>query len=94
MIMAKKIIELTNEKGYLKRYLVNEEDVSEAEEIGLDVGVPDLDQLDWEAMKVELSNQLYRSGLFTIQDIRAKESGISSALRFVFLRKITDLYKE
>lgn len=85
-----------NNKGLWKRYLV-EDDVeshSEAEEIGLDIGVPDLEQLDWEALKVELNNKLHASGLFTIEDLKRRESGITSIIIGIFKKPIINLYKE
>lgn len=89
-----KIIELTDEDGYKRRYLVNEDDKDNAAEVGLDVGVPDLNQLDWEGIKRDLHNQLFDKRLFTIEDVRRQELGITTALRSVFLRNITNLYKE
>ena len=90
-----KIIKVTDSDGKNKRYAINDDDnPEEAVDIGINVGVPDLDRIDWQAASTELNNKLDDMGLLTIDDVAQKEGALSSAILFVFKRKIVKLYKE
>lgn len=88
------IVNIIDERGWKRRFLVSEEvDIDDAQEIGLDIGVPDIGVLDWDELAKELNNKLFDSGLFTWDDIRANETGLTPILRSVFLERLIHLYK-
>lgn len=89
------IVEITDGDGRNMRYAINDDDnPEEASEIGINVGVPDLNRIDWQEASIELHNKLNDMGLCTIDDVAQKEGALSSAILFVFKRKIVKLYKE
>ena len=90
-----KTIKIVDDSGKNMRYAINDDDnPEEATEIGINIGVPDLDRIDWQEASIELNNKLDEMGLFTIDDVVQREGALSSAILFIFKRKIVRLYKE
>ena len=88
------IVQTVDDSGRKRRYAINDDDdPRDAEEIGIDVGVPDPDQIDWESASIELSNVLYDMGLFTMDDVATKEGALPGAVLSVFKRRMLKLYK-
>lgn len=88
------VVKINEENGRKMRYAINDEDDAEdAESIGINVGVPDLDEIDWESAVTELSNALFDMGLFTMDDIIAKDGALVNAVLSVFKRKVVKLYR-
>jgi hypothetical protein len=58
------------------------------------MGVPDLDQIDWEQAVTELHNKLYDVGLFTMDDITTREGMLSAVITATLKSKIVRLYVE
>lgn len=79
--------------GYTRASLVRDGDPDEAAESGIPVSPPDLDQIDWEEVKRDLSNNLVRKGLFTYEDMQKAQNGIRSAVILALHKKVVDLYK-
>ena len=89
------IVKVVDSDGRNMRYAINDYDnPEEASEIGINVGVPDLSRIDWQEASIELYNKLDSMGLYTIDDVAQKEGALSSAILFIFKRKIVRLYKE
>lgn len=79
--------------GYTRASLVRDGDPDEAAEAGVPIEPPDLDQINWEEVKRDLSNNLVRKGLFTYKDMRNAQNGIRSAVILALHKKVVDLYK-
>lgn len=88
------IIELVDEDGFKRRYAVNDdEDLENVEEVGVDVGVPDLSSIDWDGLHREIHNRLYDLGIFTPDDILARGDGITTTLKIVLGKAIIRCYR-
>jgi hypothetical protein len=79
-----------DENGYLKRTLVKESDSDEMAKYGVPAGPPDIDELDWRAIKREVNNVLVSSGLFNWQDVMTGE-GFTPVAK-VLVRHLKELY--
>lgn len=87
------IIETVDDGGFKRRYAINEDDdPNEAVDIGIDVGVPDLSQIDWDALHLEIHNALYDAQLFDRDDILRSGSRVSSIVKVAVTRKLINLY--
>lgn len=90
-----KYVEVVDGQGRKMRYALNDDDdPKDAAEIGINVGVPDLDRIDWEATVTKLHNLLYDRKLFTIDDIAREENALSGVIFSTFKQEIVALYKE
>ena len=81
----------TDEQGRKQAYYVNEY-MSDPTE-GIPVNVPRVEDLDWDAIKLEIHNSLVENGLFTWDDVQKRQTAITSILRATLLRKIIALYR-
>ena len=94
------MIEIVDERGRKMRYKMSDEadDVAytneEIAEMGVEVGVPDLDQIDWDKAVTDLHNKLYATHLFTMDDIASREGLLSAVILSIFKAKIANLYIE
>ena len=94
------MIEIVDERGRKQRYQMSDEDSDivyteeEIADLGVSMGVPDLDQVDWEQAVTELHNLLYDRGLFTMDDVTAREGLLSAVVLAVLKGKIVRLYKQ
>lgn len=87
------IVELKDELGRKRRFALEDgDDPAEAAEIGIDVGVPDLTKIDWEAVMVEISNRLYDRGAFTPEDLSRSGNVISGTVTSIIGKQIIKLY--
>jgi len=84
----------TDTHGYRRRALVCDTDPDDAApEIGVPAGIPDLDTLDWDAIKRDLHNHLTDQGLITWKDVQDSTNGITSAVLAVMRKRLILLYK-
>lgn len=94
------MIEIVDDQGRKRRYQMSDEgsDVEytedEVEQLGVYMGVPDLNQIDWQEAVTELHNKLYDVGLFTMDDILAREGMLAIVITAVLQKKIVSLYSE
>jgi hypothetical protein len=49
--------------------------------------------LDWEEIKKDLHNRLVNARLLTWADVQRQQTGLTSALRAVFLQRLNALYR-
>lgn len=84
----------TDSNGRMKRVLVKDEDPDEMAEFGVPFGPPDLDQLDWETIKTEINNSLYKAGLYKWEDVLRlqNQQGLIGAVN-ILKRHLVALYK-
>lgn len=88
-----KKVEWTDEKGFKRGSLLREQDPEVLRESGVPIGPPNLDEVDWEGVKRDLHNRLYELGLFTWEDVVAKQNGVTSAILSAFRKRIVTLYR-
>lgn len=94
------MIEIVDERGRIMRYQMSDEDsdidytAEEIAAIGVYTGVPDLDQVDWDETVTKLHNTLYKLGLFTMDDLLAREGILSTAITASLKSSIVKLYSE
>lgn len=92
------MIEIVDERGRKQRYQMSDEGSNvaytkeEIADIGVSMGVPDLDQIDWEAAVTELHNRLFDTKLFTMDDVTTREGLLSAVVLAVLKAKIVKLY--
>lgn len=55
---------------YLRRVLLRDEDSDDMAAFGLPVGPPDIELVDWEAIKREINNYLVRNNVKTHMDMQ------------------------
>lgn len=84
----------TDQEGYLRTRLVRDNDPDEAAPLGIPCDPPDLDQIDWPAVKRDLHNLLAARGLFTLSDIQRTQSNLRSAILDVTFRRLLALYTD
>lgn len=94
------MIEIVDERDRKMRYKMSDEEtdiaytVEEIAEIGVNIGVPDLDRIDWEKAVTDLHNKLYDTHLFTMDDITSKEGLLSAVILSTFMARIANLYSK
>ena len=87
------IVETVDKIGRKRRYMLDDDDNPEdAAEIGIDIGVPDLSQIDWNKLMVEVSNALYDKGVFTPDDIRRVGNAVTGVATSIVGKAIIKLY--
>ena len=79
--------------GYLRRTLVKDTDGDEMAEYGVPAGPPDVERLDWEAIKREINNILVSEGLLGWMEVNKSKLGLRVATN-VLARHLNMLYKE
>jgi hypothetical protein len=81
-----------DEKNRLRRSLIRDEDGPEMAPYGIPVGPPDVDRLDWHAIKEEVAQALLGQEIYTWRDAQAHPDGITAAIN-VLKRHLIQLYK-
>jgi len=59
---------------------------------GLSLDPPDVWNIDWNAVKLDLHNELVNRGLLTHADVVKQQSGVSGAVLSALRRRILTLY--
>jgi len=83
----------TDNNGFKKIVMLRDSDPDSMARAGIPVSLP-ADDLDWGAIKRDLNNILIDRGLFTLDDVKASNNGLRSAIMYALLRKLTRAYKE
>jgi len=88
-----RLVKWTDKRGYKHRSLVRDDDPDEMGPQGILQDPPSLDELDWEAIKMDLHNNLVDIGLISwrnVQEVRGLRGAILSAMK----RRLVYLYRE
>ena len=88
-----RLVKWRDSQGRNRRSLVRANDPDSLAPRGIPQDPPDLDLLDWDAIKRDLFNALQARGLRTIEDVEAQSNGLTGALRSVFNRRLLALYR-
>lgn len=87
-------VEWVDSYGYRRASLLRDDDPDEIRESGVLVGPPNLDRLDWDEIKRDLHNELFKRGLFTWHDVQARQTGVKGAVLAVLRKRVAMLYRE
>lgn len=60
---------------------------------GIPLDPPDVRELNWEAIKTELHNELLQRGLTTLDDVKRAQNGVTSTVTKILKRHIVLLYR-
>lgn len=91
-----KKVEWTDGKGYMRGAFIRDEDGPERASYGIQVAPPDVDVIDWDAVKRDLHNELYRRGILTWEDLMGAPGGgnvLSAISSLVLDRRVRDLLR-
>jgi hypothetical protein len=90
-----KLVTWTDDDGYRRRaYIRNGDREDRAPTLGVPADIPDLSTLDWQAIQRDLHNLLTDRGLVTWADVQMSQNGIHSAVRTIFVKPLTQLYRQ
>lgn len=67
----------TDDEGYKRRYLVRDTDSDVDARAGIPAGPPDLDVIDWHALKREINNRLADAEIFDIDALLRSPQGLN-----------------
>lgn len=81
-----------DDRGYLRRSMVKNDDPDDMARFGVPAGPPDLNQIDWEDVVRQMNNALVEAGLNTWLDVQRSQVGVQVATTVV-KRYLIDLYR-
>lgn len=87
-----KTVEWTDDHGRKRARLVR--DLLDDPREGIPIEPPDVDRIDWEAVKTALHNQLMDRGLLDAKDVHAHPGEFTGAIFAALRRPLLDLYRE
>lgn len=88
-----RLVQWTDRHGYKHRSLVRDDDPDEMASQGILQDPPNLDELDWEAIKRDIHNRLVDAGLVSWRDVQEKR-GLRGAILSSMKRELIQLYRE
>ena len=88
-----RLVQWTDKHGYKHRSLVRDDDPDEMASQGILQDPPNLDELDWEAIKRDIHNRLVDAGLISWRDVQEKR-GLRGAILSSMKRELILLYRE
>jgi hypothetical protein len=86
-----RIVNFTDEKGYLRTSLIKDEDPDSMAKYGIPVEIPDLEALDWDGFKRDLHNSLTQAEFYTLEDVMKSGQAFAPAMT-VLKRYLTEVY--
>jgi hypothetical protein len=89
-----RLVHWIDKDGYDHQSLVRDKDPDSAAPKGIRQDPPDMNQVDWEAVKLELHNALIANGLITWKDVQLKGNGVTGVILAVLRRRLVELYRE
>lgn len=81
-----------DKNGYLRRVLLRDEDSDDMAAFGLPVGPPDIELMDWEALKKQVNNYLVQYKVNTRTDLQRVSA--LDALAAMFKREVDRVFRE
>lgn len=86
-----RIIQKIDENGYKHLYYIKDIDLDTAK--GIPADPPNINELDWDAIKREIHNALIDARLIQLQNIRRSNSGLDNILLKPIKRRLIELYR-
>lgn len=87
-----RVVKWTDENGWVHRSQIRDSDPDSAAKKGIPRDPPDVNQIDWEAVKRDLHNLLADRGLINLADVRSKGEHLRSAAQSVLYERLIALY--
>ena len=78
--------------GYLRRVLLRDEDDESMAQYGIPCGPPDIESIDWEAIKREINNHLVRSNVTTRTELQRTKS--LETIAVIVKRHVDSMFRE
>lgn len=88
-----RLVRWYDQDGYLRQSYVRDQDPDSMGPSGVFHEPPDIRQLDWDDIVLELHNLLVKRNLVTWNDLQSQQNGVSSAIQSVLKRRIVALYR-
>lgn len=88
-----RLIRYENVDGYLYQAWIPENSPASDAEKGVPYNPPDVNRLDWDAIKRELNNLLVKRDIITLKDVDVS-GALSGTILSVIQPKLIELYKE
>ena len=88
-----KRVEWTDEKGWKRARLVQDEILQPVDE-GVPLEPPDIERMDWNGIKRDLHNELFVRGLIDWQAVQQSRDGLTAAILAAIRRPLQNLYRE
>lgn len=91
-----KLVRWTDERGFYQLSWLRDEDPDDLAPSGLPAQRPDVELLDWEAIKRDLHNALIKNGLLSEKDLRAgnAQERLKGAILSAMRRQVISIYRE
>jgi hypothetical protein len=87
-----KAVVYKDKHGYLRRVLIRDDDGLDMAEYGLPAGPPDVELIDWEAVKRDINNILVQGEVFNYTDLQSKR--MLDSVAAVVKKQIARIYRE
>lgn len=87
-----KAVVYKDKHGYLRRVLIRDDDGLDMAEYGLPAGPPDVELIDWEAVKRDINNILVQGEVYDYATLQRKH--MLDAVAAVVKKQIARLYRE
>lgn len=90
-----KLVKWTDERGRNHEALVREKDTEQDAKEGRGVSrdPPDVDLLDWDAIKRDLHNKLLATGVTSLAEVHKQQTGLRSAVTSAIVPKLLELFR-
>lgn len=73
--------------------LLRDTDPDSAAATGIQLGPPDLDELDFEEVKREINDAMVRDGVLSIKDLSRQPNAVTKAVRDSMVHRVVALLK-
>jgi hypothetical protein len=83
-----------DENGYKRCSEVRDNDPDSLAKSGIPCDPPNIEEIDWDAVKRDLHNLLLERGLTSWQEINRSQGHIKSAIQDVLYRRLIALYRQ
>jgi hypothetical protein len=88
-----KRIKWADENGLIWASLIRDSDPDRVAPDGILCGPPDINDLDWNAIKRDLHTHLIDNNLLTWADVQVSQNGIQRAILAVLRKRLIALYR-
>ncbi len=88
-----RLVEYRDSKNRKRWAYIRDSDPDDMAPHGIPVEPPDLNEIDWEALKNEIAEVLAAEGLFTWLDVERSQTGLTPALN-VLKRSLIRLFRQ
>lgn len=88
-----RLVQWTDENGYLRQSYVKEGDPDSMAPSGLQYEPPDLNEINWEGVLRDLHNALLEQGLVTWHDVQVQQNTLGPMIVSALKKRLVALYR-